>query len=65
MAKRCSRCGRVYGPDAWSGLRMVERVPSDRVRELVTAWPESAAVEVRTCGCGSVIARKVESCEAG
>jgi hypothetical protein len=57
---RCIRCALALDPSAWRDLELVERIASERVRELVNGWPEGATVEVRRCTCGHVIARKAE-----
>ena len=39
-------------------LELVERIDGERVREILTSWPDAAVIEVRRCTCGQVVARK-------
>jgi hypothetical protein len=57
----CSQCGAAFEKLAWRKLELVERVALERVRELVTIWPEGTAIEVRLCVCGRPLARKAAS----
>jgi hypothetical protein len=57
---RCVRCGLVLEGSAWRDLELVERIACEKVRELVTGWPDDTAIEARKCTCGHVIARKAE-----
>jgi hypothetical protein len=50
----------VLEVDLWRELELVERLACERVREIVTAWPDDTTIEVRRCRCGHVIARKSE-----
>ena len=55
---RCGQCGAAFEADAWGQLELVERVVPQRVRELVTIWPDDTSIEVRLCVCGRPLARK-------
>jgi hypothetical protein len=58
-ATPCGRCGRAIDAQAWRALPLVEAIPPERLRELVTRWPSGARVEVRRCACGRALGRKV------
>jgi hypothetical protein len=60
----CGRCGLSCSDPAWFEFELLERMASDRIRELVTRWPDQAAIEVRRCTCGHVIARTLRSSAA-
>jgi hypothetical protein len=58
-AERCGRCSHVYSAEAWQRLEVVERIGADRIRVLVTSWPNGTGIEIRRCAtCGAPIARK-------
>jgi hypothetical protein len=57
----CGHCGAALEPQAWRALELVLLVDRVRVREIVTSWPEGARVEVRRCGCGTSVARRVDA----
>jgi hypothetical protein len=62
-AVHCGRCRHEYPAEAWRRLEVVERIGADRIRPLVTSWPNGIAIEIRRCrSCGASIARKQESC---
>jgi hypothetical protein len=54
----CGHCGEPCAPGAWKEFERVGQIASERVREFVTSWPDSAVIDVRRCRCGHVIARK-------
>jgi hypothetical protein len=54
----CGRCGAAFEEQAWRRLELVERVAAERVRELVTRWPDETGIDVRRCVCGRALARK-------
>lgn len=55
----CGGCGSKYGDEAWSGLRLSQRIEAVEVRRHVLEWPDDLAVEVRVCSkCAALIARK-------
>ncbi len=54
----CGRCGAFLEAQAWCELELLARVAPERVRELVTSWPEDTSIEVRRCACGCELARK-------
>jgi hypothetical protein len=56
----CGHCGSAFGAESWHALELVERVEPTRVRQQVTSWPDGASIEVRRCGCGHTLARKVD-----
>jgi hypothetical protein len=39
-------------------LELLACVAPERVRELVTSWPDDTTIEVRRCACGCELARK-------
>ncbi len=58
---RCSGCGAAFETHAWRRLELVERVGPERVREVLTTWPDDVIVEVRRCLCGRALARKARA----
>ncbi len=57
-SKECGHCGRAFPAHAWPRMRLVQRLASTRVSELMTHWPAGTSVEVRSClRCGESIAR--------
>jgi hypothetical protein len=58
-SRRCGRCRQEYGDEAWQRLEVMRHILAPQVRDLVTAWPDDVAIEIRRCGaCGAPIARK-------
>ena len=59
---RCAQCQRDWPVEAWRALPTVTTLSHADVRGYVSAWPDGAVVEVRTCGeCGHAIARACRS----
>jgi hypothetical protein len=54
---RCSRCDLTFDAHFWGELELVDRIASERVRAFVTSWADDAAIEVRRCACGQIMAR--------
>jgi hypothetical protein len=54
----CGRCGAPLEAKAWCELELLACVAPERVRELVTSWPDDTSIEVRRCACGCELARK-------
>jgi hypothetical protein len=59
-ARTCADCGAAYDASAWHRLAMIERLTSDQVTHLVTAWPwpREIFLEVRRCPCGASLVRR-------
>jgi len=55
----CANCGALHDARMWTTLALHTHLAFDDVRDLVTIWPwsRSVVVEVRTCTCGSPLAR--------
>ncbi len=48
---KCSACGAVHEPLAWSALVVLERIEPSEVERIISGWPEGTCVEARPCGC--------------
>jgi hypothetical protein len=55
----CSHCSRSFVRVGRSRLRSAKRIGGERLYELVRASSEVAIAEVRACGCGGLLARRV------
>jgi hypothetical protein len=46
----CRTCGARFDRQAWSMLRLVERVEPDAVKRMLVDWSTEHCIEIRSCG---------------
>lgn len=62
----CRMCGARFDREAWSMLRLVERIEPNEVQRMLVDWSSEDCIEVRSCGqCAREVPAKSDALVVG
>jgi hypothetical protein len=57
--RTCGACGARIADEAWTSLALSRRIEGPELRAIISGWPDSHCIEVRSCSrCGGLVASR-------